>query len=188
MPESAAAPRTISRAGWHSKESSISSRTIVSTSGLGVEALALQTRYSRRRLEGFVGPKIGVRTERFGAFAKVRPGFAHLTDKGIRCTGEMCALALFARPEYDPEFALDIGGILEFYPTPRAVARFDLGTTAIRHRSLARLRAASARRRTSRPASGWESNSKASRFRLQPEAAALNSAHASHPGEAATLR
>jgi hypothetical protein len=104
--------------------------------GTGVEALALQTRYSRRRLEGFVGPKIGVRTERFGAFAKVRPGFAHLTDKGIRCTGEMCPLALFARPEYEPEFALDIGGILEFYPTPRAVARLDLGTTAIRHRSL----------------------------------------------------
>ena len=101
----------------------------------GVSSLALKTQYSRRRLEGFVGPKIGVRGGKLGAFAKVRPGFTHLIDKGMNCVGEMCALALFARPEYDPEFALDIGGIVEFYPTERTVARFDLGTTAIFHRS-----------------------------------------------------
>ena len=100
----------------------------------GISSLALKTQYSRRRLEGFVGPKIGVRGGKLGAFAKVRPGFTHLIDKGINCVGEMCALALFARPEYDPEFALDIGGIVEFYPTERTVARFDLGTTAIFHR------------------------------------------------------
>src|SRR6187549_251759 len=33
------------------------------------------TRWSRRRLEGFFGPKVGVRGERLGAFAKVRAGF-----------------------------------------------------------------------------------------------------------------
>ena len=104
--------------------------------GSGPEALMLQAQYSRRRLEGFVGPKIGVRGGKFGAFAKVRPGFARLIDKGIRCVGEMCALALFARPEYETEFALDIGGVVEFYPTDRTSARFDVGTTAIRHRSL----------------------------------------------------
>jgi hypothetical protein len=60
---------------------------------LGPSSLMLQTQYSRRRLEGFVGPKVGVRGERFGAFAKVRPGFAHLIDKGVRCVGELCALA-----------------------------------------------------------------------------------------------
>lgn len=102
----------------------------------GISSLTLQTRYSRRRLEGFVGPKIGFRGGKFGAFAKVHPGFARLIDKGMRCLGEMCALALFARPEYETEFALDVGGIVEFYPTDRASARFDLGTTAIRHRSL----------------------------------------------------
>jgi hypothetical protein len=101
----------------------------------GLSSLTLKTQYSRRRLEGFVGPKIGVRGGRLGAFAKVRPGFTHLIDKGMSCVGEVCALALFARPEYDPEFALDLGGIVEFYPTARTVARFDLGTTAIRHRS-----------------------------------------------------
>ena len=101
----------------------------------GIASLTLKTQYSRRRLEGFVGPKIGVRGGKLGAFVKVRPGFAHLIDKGMSCVGEVCALALFARPEYDPEFALDLGGIVEFYPTERTVARFDLGTTAIRHRS-----------------------------------------------------
>ena len=101
----------------------------------GVSSLMLQTQYSRRRLEGFVGPKIGVRGGKFGAFAKVRPGFAHLIDKGLGCVGEVCALVLLARPEYHPEFALDLGGIVEFYPTPRTIARFDLGATAIRHRS-----------------------------------------------------
>ena len=102
---------------------------------LGAASLALQTQYSRRRLEGFVGPKIGVRGGKFGAFGKVRPGFAHLIDKGLNCVGELCALALFARPEYHPEFALDLGGIVEFYPTERTIARFDLGTIVIRHRS-----------------------------------------------------
>jgi hypothetical protein len=103
---------------------------------LDVGSRPLQTRYTRRRLEGFVGPKIGIRGERFGAFAKVRPGFAHLTDTGMGCVGEMCILALFMRPEYQTEFALDVGGLVEFYPTSRTTARFDLGTTAIRHRSV----------------------------------------------------
>ena len=103
--------------------------------GISSLSLTLQTQYSRRRLEGFVGPKIGVRGGKFGAFAKVRPGFARLIDKGVDCIGDVCALALLARPEYHPEFAVDLGGIVEFYPTPRTVARFDLGTTAIRHRS-----------------------------------------------------
>ena len=101
----------------------------------GIPSLTLQTQYSRRRLEGFAGPKIGVRGGKFGAFAKVRPGFAHLVDKGLDCVGDICALVLLARPEYHPEFALDVGGIFEFYPTPRTIARFDLGATAIRHRS-----------------------------------------------------
>ena len=65
----------------------------------GVSSLMLQTQYSRRRLEGFVGPKIGVRGGKFGAFAKVRPGFAHLIDKGLGCVGEVCALVLLARPD-----------------------------------------------------------------------------------------
>lgn len=97
--------------------------------------VALALRYSRRRLEGFAGPRIGVRGKRFGIFGTVRPGFAHLTNTGMGCTGEVCALALFVRPEYRTEFAVNLGGSLEFYPSARTVARFDLGTTVIRNRS-----------------------------------------------------
>jgi hypothetical protein len=99
----------------------------------------LSVEYKRRRLEGFFGPKVGVRYERFGIFAKARPGFSRLTHRGIGCVGPDCALAqmLLAIPEYKTEFAVDLGGVFEFYPTDRTVARVDLGTTVIRHRSTA---------------------------------------------------
>jgi hypothetical protein len=102
-----------------------------------VPSVSLTTRYSRRRVEGFFGPRIGMRGERVGVFAKVRPGFAHLTNRGMQCLGEDCArvLMLFVLPEYRTEFALDFGGVLEFYPSARAVARLDVGSTVIRHRS-----------------------------------------------------
>jgi outer membrane protein with beta-barrel domain len=91
--------------------------------------------YSRRRLDGFLGAKVGLRGSRFGVFGKVRPGFTRLFDKGIDCAGDVCALILLARPQYRTEFALDLGGVLEFYPTARTVTRLDLGSTLIRHRS-----------------------------------------------------
>ena len=93
------------------------------------------THWSRRRLEGFFGPKIGMRGERVGAFVKVRPGLVSLSNTGMGCTGDICPLILLPRPEYKTEFAVDLGGVFEFYPTPRTTARFDVGTTAIRHRS-----------------------------------------------------
>jgi hypothetical protein len=97
----------------------------------------LRVAYRRRRSEAVFGPKVGVRYERFGVFAKVRPGFARLTDRGVGCEGEVCALMLFAQPVYRTEFALDLGAVLEFYPSPRTIARIDLGDTMIRHRSQA---------------------------------------------------
>ena len=93
--------------------------------------------YDRRRGEGFFGPKVGMRWKRFGIFGKVRPGFTRLFNEGIGCVGEPCTRMLVAPVEYDTEFALDLGGVVEFYPTPRTVTRLDLGATMIRHRSLA---------------------------------------------------
>ncbi len=97
----------------------------------------LQVEYRRRRAEAFFGPKLGVRFQRFGLFAKVRPGFARLTDRGTLCTGSGCAAANLVVPSYRSEFAMDLGGVLEFYPSNRIVARLDLGDTAIRDRSTA---------------------------------------------------
>lgn len=97
----------------------------------------LQVEYRRRRAEAFFGPKLGVRFQRVGIFGKVRPGFAKLTDRGTLCTGSGCAAANLAVPSYRTEFAMDLGGVLEFYPSNRIVARLDLGDTAIRDRSTA---------------------------------------------------
>lgn len=93
--------------------------------------------YRRRRVEGLFGPKIGWRNQRFGVFAKARPGFASLSDRGISCVGPMCALILVARPVYRTELAVDLGGVFEVYPTSRLMLRLDVGDTIIRHRSSA---------------------------------------------------
>lgn len=105
----------------------------------GIAPAGLRIGYRRTRFDGFVGPKIGLRRERYGVFGLVQAGFARLTDKGINCLGEVCTRMLFllARPEYRTEFATNLGGVLEFYPSPSIVARVDLGTTLIRHRSFA---------------------------------------------------
>ena len=76
-----------------------------------------------------------MRTERFGLFAKVRPGLARLSDQSTGCVGIGCAAMIFlAGPiENRTEFALDLGGVFEFYPTARTVARVDIGDTMIRY-------------------------------------------------------
>ncbi len=93
--------------------------------------------HERRRLEVFAGTKIGIRMDRFGFFGKVRPGLTRLSHTGMNCVGDVCALMLFAVPVYRTEFAMDIGGVAEYYPSRRTVARVDIGSTVIRHRSSA---------------------------------------------------
>jgi hypothetical protein len=97
----------------------------------------LRVAYRRTRADAFLGLKLGGRGGRIGVLAKVRPGFARLSDKGQQCMGSQCAVVLLARTVYQTEPVLDFGGILEFYPSARTVARFELGDTRIRHRSMA---------------------------------------------------
>lgn len=99
----------------------------------------LRVAHHRRRIDGFFGIKAGRRGERFGAFARVRPGFTRLIDRGLECVGAGCALVqmLLVRDEYRSEFALDLGGGIEVYPSARTVARVEFGDTMIRHRSIA---------------------------------------------------
>jgi hypothetical protein len=95
----------------------------------------LRVAYERRRTDAFFGVKLGRRTDRFGLFGKVRPGLTRLSEveSGQGCIGSECPLILLARPEYRTEFALDFGGVFEFYPSDRTVTRFELGDTMIRH-------------------------------------------------------
>lgn len=94
-------------------------------------------RYDRRRSTALFGVRAGYRSERVGVFAKARPGVTSLSDRGVECLGDVCALMLLAVPEYRPEFAIDLGGVVEVYPSPRWVVRADVGTLIIDHRGSA---------------------------------------------------
>lgn len=93
--------------------------------------------YQRRRVDGLLGVKAGYRSGRVGVFAKARPGFSRLSNQGIDCRGDVCALILIAPPEYKTQFIMDIGGVVEFYPSDRLLARIDIGNTIVRHRGSA---------------------------------------------------
>lgn len=91
----------------------------------------------RSRTDALFGVRVGARTGRVGAFVKARPGVTRLSDKGTECIGSGCAVIqmLRATGTNRSEFAFDLGGGIELYPTARTVARVDLGDTMIRHRS-----------------------------------------------------
>lgn len=85
------------------------------------------------------GVKAGKRYKRFGVFAKARPGFvsfsrvATLTGtETFTFEGQTFVFGAFEdrRRTY---FSMDLGGVLEFYPTRRIFTRFDAGDTIIRY-------------------------------------------------------
>ena len=91
-----------------------------------------------RTTSGLFGVKAGKRFAHFGVFGKARPGFVRFgrTLSGFTVPQNNTSQFPFAIPEYRArtEFATDLGGVLEFYPTRRLVTRFDFGDTIIRYR------------------------------------------------------
>jgi hypothetical protein len=75
---------------------------------------------SGRKTEGFFGGLIGYRGSGFAIYGKIRPGFIHFTRDP------------FAVPVSSTDFAVDVGGVFEFFPNRHTVVRFDVGDTAIR--------------------------------------------------------
>lgn len=97
-----------------------------------------------RILQGQFGVKAGRRFRRFGLFGKLRPGFVRFgtvsTFKGSHEVvyfdsriGEVHYRVPEFRFETETYPSTDAGGVLEFYPSRRVVARFDLGDTVIRY-------------------------------------------------------
>jgi hypothetical protein len=80
------------------------------------------------------GAKVGRRWRRFGLFAKARPGFVSfgetLTPTQVTAGGD--TFVQFRR-ERKTHFSVDVGGVLEFYPSRRTLVRFDAGDTIIRY-------------------------------------------------------
>lgn len=90
-----------------------------------------------RELEGLFGVKVGKRFDKVGIFAKARPGFLHSTQGDLQRANVVC-IAIFPPPAgcFEPisttNFAFDVGGVVEVYPTKRTIIRFDAGDTMVR--------------------------------------------------------
>lgn len=80
---------------------------------------------------GFFGAKVGTRTEHFGFFGKVRPGFISTSDTLRGSTFNPDTGQDFVRFGRLTEKALDAGGVIEYYPAPHWLMRWDLGDTIL---------------------------------------------------------
>jgi hypothetical protein len=81
--------------------------------------------------QGQFGVKIGRRFDRWGLFGKARPGFVGFT-RVLEFPGgvQVPVVNLYVKKLYP---SLDIGGVGEFYISPRWMARFDIGDTLIHY-------------------------------------------------------
>jgi outer membrane protein with beta-barrel domain len=89
-----------------------------------------------RKAQGLFGAKLGKRFDEAGVFAKVRPGFVRFNRGNYQPEGGCIAvfpppIACF-RPVAQTNFAIDLGGVVEFYPSGNTILRFDAGDTIIR--------------------------------------------------------
>jgi hypothetical protein len=83
------------------------------------------------------GIKFGKRFDKFGVFAKVRPGLISFGET-LKVTQTPLAPGGFDivntfTQERKTHFTTDVGGVLELYPTRRVLVRFDFGDTMIRY-------------------------------------------------------
>jgi hypothetical protein len=87
-----------------------------------------------RQTELLAGVRGGIRSSRFGAFGRARPGLMHFSRRFF-APDTVCIL-IFPPPESclvkSTNAAVDLGGTVEVYPTPRSVLRIDVGDTLIR--------------------------------------------------------
>lgn len=95
-----------------------------------------------RRIQALLGLKTGLRFDKVGIFGKIRPGLIHTNQ--LQVQNYPCSFGGFGAVEpplpscvYAREgrrnFALDLGAVVEFYPSRRTVVRFDIGDTIIRN-------------------------------------------------------
>jgi len=86
------------------------------------------------------GLKAGKRFEKWGIFAKVRPGFVNFSKGQFNIVpdGSQSAFPFTFQVKPLTNFAADVGGVLEFYPSRHIVTRFDAGDTIINIRERTR--------------------------------------------------
>ena len=97
----------------------------------------LQCRNAGTITEGLAGVKAGKRFEKWGVFAKARPGAISFSEGTFDSIPPPVGLP-FIPVQFEfrqlTTFATDVGGVVEFYPSKRIVTRFDFGDTIIHFR------------------------------------------------------
>ena len=97
---------------------------------VGLEAETSQFQQTREgggnnETQGLFGVRAGKRSKRFGFFAKVRPGLTRFNLLGITPGPNVFE-------QGHTRFALDVGGVFEYYIHRHAAIRVDAGDTMIR--------------------------------------------------------
>jgi Outer membrane protein beta-barrel domain len=95
---------------------------------------------SGREVEGLFGPKAGWRFEKAGIFGKARAGFLSGRMSDFVPKINIGCITVFPPPvgcfdevrRRETNFALDVGGVFEIYPSKRTIIRFDAGDTIVR--------------------------------------------------------
>jgi hypothetical protein len=80
------------------------------------------------------GIKVGKRFANWGIFAKARPGVVSYSRGEFNPIGFTPPGLVEVETNRITSFATDFGGVLEFYPSPKIVTRFDVGDTIIHFR------------------------------------------------------
>jgi hypothetical protein len=75
------------------------------------------------------GVKAGWRGRRFGIYGKAEPGISSWTPGLVVYEGTRQSYRVV--DERRTDFTLDLGGVVEVYPAPRTIVRFDAGETLI---------------------------------------------------------
>jgi hypothetical protein len=85
--------------------------------------------------QGFFGVKAGKRFEKWGVFAKARPGVVSFSqgDSRFVSTGTGGFFPFTFQQSRLTNFAADLGAVIEFYPSKRIVTRFEAGDTLIHY-------------------------------------------------------
>ena len=81
-------------------------------------------------LEGLLGVKGGIRRNHFGFFGKARPGF-NSYSQALTSITNLNTTSLTYTYARSTNFVLDLGGIIELYPSERSTLRFEVGDTHI---------------------------------------------------------
>ena len=103
------------------------------------------------RVQGFLGARTGVRFDRVGIFAKIRPGFLYFSKDPFG-VAKPESTVFDVRWAQSLEPALDVGGVVEYYTTAGVIVRFDLGDTIVDYDARA---ASSSRLEPPRPVGGF---------------------------------